>query len=958
MPSPEVIQKAIKAIKRAADYEYFFERLVSPVWIEPLFEAGMFSAPVGPIPEGQFLRFPFWPQSRYLARMSAQASETVLKVILAIPHTENVRIHEDLVDAALAMPPKLASKIVPNSIRWLESRYQLLLPEKLGELVGHLARGGEVEAALKLARALLQPVADPEEATITVGGETHRLSREPRARFDPYYYEEILKKRVPDLVATGGEEAVKLFANLLDEALRLSRRQEEGETLEDFSYIWRPAVEDHEQNHPYTIRHFLVSAVRDSAERVAKNDPAAILRLVEWLESREWPIFRRIALHLLRLFPEGAPKLVSARLTDETRFDDLTTRHEYALLLRERFTHLGERDQETILGWIATGPDLEQFKASTEQWSGKRPTDAEAEQYAKRWKLERLAPIRHALPSEWKQRYYEWVHELGEPDHPEFPSYSFGTWVGPTSPKSPDELRSMSVAEIEEFLRTWQPTGQWGTSSREGLGRALTALVASKPELFAAEGERFRGIDPTHVRALLLGLRDAAGQKRVFPWHPVISLCKWAVDQPRAVVMGRTVSEGEWDEDPNWGWIRKAIGDLLESGFTAGPLEIPFDLRGLAWAVLRPLTEDPDPRPDDEAGMDPATRSINTTRGEAMHAVIQYALWVHRHGEEEAQGERGGPWGFDRMPEVRDVLEEHLDPSKDSSLTIRSVYGRWFPRLLLMDREWAVAQVQKIFPSDEARWKFWAAAWYTYVTFCRPYDEVFEVLRAEYARAVERMGAARPQWHELADPEEKLAEHLMVLYWRGKLSPQEPDALLRRFYSKASMRVRAHALTFIGISLRDTEGDVPPEILERIRELWSWRLEEIRNAKDVATASEELSTFGWWFVSGKFDNVWAVTQLSLALRIAGKVQPDHLIVERLASLAPTLPQKTIECLRLLVEGDKEGWKISGWRDELRSIVGTVISGNDLRAAEAAVDLVHYLGARSYRDLRDLIPKRS
>ena len=482
----------------------------------------------------------------------------------------------------------------------------------------------------------------------------------------------------------------------------------------------------------------------------------------------------------------------------------------------------------------------------------------------------------------------------------------------------------MSVAEISEFLRSWQPSGEWSGSTREGLGRILSGIVAAEPRRFASEGDRFLGLDPTYVRALVSGLRDAAGEKRGFPWEQVIFVCKWAVDQPRDRVLreGASRTRDRWDEDPDWGWARKAIAGLLARGFSSGPLEIPLNLRESVWAILRPLTEDPDPTPEDEAGdgMDPMTLSINTTRGEAMHAVIQYGLWIHRNN-----GGAGLRIGFDQMPEVQEVLEAHLDPTRDPSLAIRSVYGRWFPQLLLLDRSWATPRVELVFPSDEALREYWAAAWDMYVIACRPYDETFEPLQPVYARAVERIGTARPRWRELTDAEEKLSEHLMVWYWQGRLAFEGENTLLRRFYEKVPASVRRHALMFVGSSLRDTSGDIPLDALERIQRLWSWRIVETRRTKTGDPLRDELSAFGWWFVSGKFDDRWAITELVSALSIARKIDPDHLVLERLAAIARAFPREAIEALRLLVEGDTEGWKILAWRNEVRAIVAAALA---------------------------------
>src|SRR5262249_38655182 len=156
--------------------------------------------------------------------------------------------------------------------RWIELPYQLLLPEKLGALVGHLAKGDQVEAALGLARSLLAVLPDPRATEKTGDEETYRLPPEPQARFDAWNYEQILKKNVPDLVATAGEKALTLLCDLLDSAICLSRRSEEDTEPEDYSCIWHPAIEDHEQNHPSGLRDFLVTAVRDATEQIARAD--------------------------------------------------------------------------------------------------------------------------------------------------------------------------------------------------------------------------------------------------------------------------------------------------------------------------------------------------------------------------------------------------------------------------------------------------------------------------------------------------------------------------------------------------------------------------------------------------------------------------------------------------------------------------------------------------------------
>src|SRR5262245_9082853 len=110
---------ALAAIKSAADAEFFFDNLKSPEWIKPLVEEGFFASPPAAIHDGGTIGFPFWPQSRYLVRMAPSAPQETLSAVLAIPETDNARVHEDLVDAVLAMPPQMAVQITERVVTWL-----------------------------------------------------------------------------------------------------------------------------------------------------------------------------------------------------------------------------------------------------------------------------------------------------------------------------------------------------------------------------------------------------------------------------------------------------------------------------------------------------------------------------------------------------------------------------------------------------------------------------------------------------------------------------------------------------------------------------------------------------------------------------------------------------------------------------------------------------------------------
>ncbi len=942
MVNPEIVQKVLATIKkRQADYDYFFSQLNTPVWIKPLKDAGLFSSPHPPVPEGQYISFPRWPESEYLARVANQAPETVLEVVLQIPDTENVRIHEDLINAALAMPSEFAARLIEKAKKWAKSSYYSLFPEKLGALVKHLAQGNQIEEALGLAAILLAVLPDPTRKAQDDENDIYRFPPTPRARFDTWHYGIILNENIPALVDAAGERALDLLCDLLEEAMRLSRNRNDDLGPHDYSHIWRRHIDSGSIHDD--VRDLLISGVSKAAEQLAKTDAQEAPRIVGMLEARPWLIFHRIALHLLRLFPAAALDLIVERLTDTSLFGVPELWHEFFLLARDHFAHLVPEQQNVFLNWVDAGPA-----------SG----SVEKDEDLRFWKLRHLAPIRDILPDQWRERYKDLVAEFGEIEWPEYVSPpSFVHW-GYESPKSSEDLSQMSFEELISYLKEWQPSESPIGPTPEGLGQQLTAVVSSEPERFANEVESLKGLDPTYVRAILSGLHEALKQKGTVAWSPILRLCKWVIEQPQEGDRSKAV---RMERDPDWNWTKGSIENLLEEGLKSDNQGIPFELRQAVWEVLRPLTEDPNPTPEHEAqyggsNMDPPTLSLNTIRGQAMHCVIRYGLWCKRHIESLDNGLQDVAQGFNTMPEVREVLDKHLEPDYDPSLAIRSVYGQWFPWLTQLDSEWSVSRLQKIFPAEEQFRDLLDAAWETYIIFNQPYNNIFNILRGEYRRAIDRIGTSSGGKRHLSDPDDRLAEHLMILYARGQVGFDDSDGLFTYFLQKAPGDVRGHAIWLVGRNFIEIEGEIPSEVLERLKELWFHRINEARNSESKAPYISELSSFGGWFASAKFDNSWAIAQLREALQLAGSVEPYHLVLERLAKLAPSMPVIAIECLGLMIEGDKKRHHLYSWHEHMRAILEAAIDSQDHAAQQSAKALIDKLLARdrAYTSFRDLL----
>lgn len=938
----EVESAVLPLFEEGTSRAYFLNHLSSPAWLGPLRHAGFFESSPEPasMPGGSY--WPSWPESKYLVRMAASAPEEVRDIIVSIHETPNPEVNQSFAEAALNMPAGIAVGLMPRLISWLQGTGHMLDVDTLGKLVAQLAEGGELASAMELARYILAILPDPEADKKREGDGVLTPSLEPRSRIDSWGYGRFLQEYMPVLVKKASTPALEMLADLLTDAVSMSLNSAEAqESHDDFSFIWRPAVEEHEQNRHDSMKSLLVSAVRDSAELLLRDMAVEIESLVASLEARRFNVFRRIALHLLRVFPDRASKLISSRLTDHEFFSDPGVRHEYALLVNEQFKNLSATAKHEILSWIEKGPD--------------EPSEGvDAKRYADAWRRAQLSFISDSLPASWKRRYEGLVADLGPAEHPEFPFYFTGFSFGSATPTSEADLTSMAIPDIVHRLKTWEPAKEMLGPTPEGLGRALTAAILAQPRRFARAALQFRQVsEPTYVNAFFRGLEDALKQKRLFSWGRVIVLARWVMDQPRSIP-GRS-DNGQHDRDPDWGWTRKSIANLLEEGFAPGRGSIPFRLRYAAWDVVEALTGDPDPTPEHEkqyggSNMDRATMAINSVRGTALTAAIRYAFWIRRRLERRADSQELAVRSFHDMPEVRDVLERHLDTVHDSSLAIRAVYGQWFPQLVLLDRNWATANVDQVFPSSEYQRPLWEAAWNTYMVFSQLYGSVYDVLQEKYCLAVERLGRSTEASQESDTVNERLSQHLMVLFWWGRLDV--PD--LEPFFALAGPRLRGEALRYTGRSLAESTRRIPPENRMRFQRLWEWRM-EVSADQNPAHRRAELNGFGWWFISGKFRKDWATEQLHSVLRLANWVEPAHDVIKQLADIASKSPRFAIDCLSMMAEGDSQGWAVGhSWNKELRAIVKAAMVSTDVKARQAATDFVNRLGARGFLQYRDLL----
>ncbi len=952
MLKAELVDRAIAAIKGWAQYQYFFEHLDSPEWLEPLAARGLFKEPPPPKNAGDYVQLPLWPESRYLARMAAipEAQATVVRLAREIPATENSRVYDDIIDMALALPAGYAAALLDQIAIGARLPIKLMLQDRIGDLIRRLAVGGQGAAALSLTGIILALA--PDRGAERQDEETTWLWPKPQPLIRYWDYARIIEKSLGALVQATGLDAVRLFADLLDDAIRLSRKSsEEQATDEDYLYISCPNI-DHGRSHD-DIPVILIEAVRDAAEQLITADAAQFAEVLKILDSKRWITFRRLKLHLCRVFPDSGLPVAAGMLTDPETLLRGSLEHEVVALLKTSFARFSGETQQRILSIMDVGLPEDALRKWLE-FTGQPATDESIKRLADIGRRDHYAVLQGQLPAAYQQRLDELVAGLGEPRALGEPRMrAFGA-VGVKSPKSDEELEAMSVEEILAFLSSWKAGTDIFQPTAEGLGKALTTRLAKDLAPFLAHAKQFEGLDPTYVRAFFGGALSALKAKSTFDWHPVLDLAAWVVQQPREI----PDRKGElMITDPDWGWTRDSILDLLTAGFDLDlPGYLGSELRESVWRILSVLAEDPNPSPDNESGQkfDPGLLSINSTRGRAMHTVLEYARWLRLLTDPERKAENRPLLTFSEIPEVREVLEVHLDVHREPTLTVRSVYGHCLNLISALDFEWARANLERIFPADDPR-RF-KAAWDDYITANRPNVALLPALGPFLQRALERIAQdAENNGHR--SPADAIAEHLMVYYWLGRIDFDTPDGLLREFYERAPDAVRGHAIWFIGTSVAGWT-DAPLEVFPRLQDLFARRLAAGKAAASPDAFAKELRDFGHWFTSERFDEQWSINMLVAALEIAKKAEPDMTVVKRLADVCPKYPVQCVTALRLMIEGDREGWLLLGVEDDARRLLKSALESNNPDGALAAKRMVEELIAKGQFGFRQLLTEHS
>lgn len=728
---------------------------------------------------------------------------------------------------------------------------------------------------------------------------------------DSYHLGEVLKPSARKLGERCGAAAVDMLAHRLADYI--------GSAEDDkYSYIWRSAIEDHEQDaHKEDARAVLVDAVRDAALGATSTSSPAALAIVKSLLQSPYPTLTRVGIYVCGEH-YGTVGAAFWECATGSWFLEVPYWHELYWFINKGFSRFSVAQRAQFLRFV------EQLKGD---WSDQ----SRQVEWDETHRRDLLHPAFGLGDSEVDEKYQKLVKRWGPVrDHPDFHTYSTGGWVGDRSPIASDALLGMSDDELVAFLNGFVPDSRsWDGPTYRGLASSISAAVRASEDGFAGRIGLFVDLARPYQHGLLRGLKERwSDDKRDINWPATLSLMQAIVSAPSfRADLAAGQAEG-WE--PSVHSVVSDIADLLK-GATGTERHLPSELHKSCLQVLR-LILDATPT-DARESSDAVSHAINSPRGRALESFIHLALAMRR---EEVAASRSSD---ETWLAVGPVFDAELATSESGlNADFAAMAGMYCANLHFLSAEWTEANFDRLFSStSEAAWRY-AAQGFAYQR--RLYDWLFKRLvtgghlrRMVYseglpdqvaARALQFLGLAYLEGMESLDGSGLLSElvselkvkelsQLCWFFWtlRGVAEPSARTSKIMAFWMKVAEQVRANradlpelqsALSQLAVFIHDLTPDAVEALIDAAphAEVKHHGYMLVQNLARLASQyPKKVATIFRAAMSGflpdcrKEDVIGCVNRLAEA----GEVEEAEDICNKYAERGSTLLKETYEGLR-------------------------------------------------------------
>lgn len=679
-------------------FELLLKRPDFAEFFDHLNEAGLFRPECNPTPvpaaEPGYVRIPYWPALDYLQACAKQAGERedtelarkIMTVVEAVSRArepdgsvrDNYHTYRVFAEILGLLPMSTITAedlgLIPE---WLESKFDR-------GIVGHALDTG----ALRRCLASASPD-DWHKACLILRyctairwideRELGENRKKPVTVVDDYWLKELIEHHVSALGAKAGRVASNIFLERIREVFHEGNR-------DNAAWLWRPAIEDHAQNHSWNgpenrfvegLRDVLLSWVdhdidtaRPFIEALLRDEAEIVRRVGIYVLGQRWPLLRSLYAAVL------CPALFEAGHI-----------HELYGLLRAHFHEFTEPEKAATIEAIRQLPRPLRGEDS----------DRLLKRIQRNW-LSAVAGKGYEPANSW---FAELVsdHTLGAlSEHPDFHSY-MESWSGPgPTPYRVQELLAFTEdGSLVERLNAFQQTDSWRGPTTRALVDTLEEAVVLAPQAFQTIMSAFLHAKRPFQYGLINGFKrawEAPPEKRPAidwdrTWSSLVGFFEQLLGTP-AFWTEKAVEDR--DLTPNRDWIPPVIADFFRVGTKNDNAAYSPDLLPRTWSLIGILLEHAEAV--DEPRDDAMTQAINSSKGKVIEALFSHALRACRLSD-RASGAHAGAWA-----QMKPVFDHEIAKCKNANYEFSTLAANYIANIDYIDRDWLRANLKGIFPFD------------------------------------------------------------------------------------------------------------------------------------------------------------------------------------------------------------------------------------------------------------------
>lgn len=690
--SDEHARQGFELLLTQPGFEKFFDALAET----GLFDPSHNSAPV-PAGEPGSVRIPYWDALNYLAavakvsgeRKELQLADKVMTVVRTVSQAseldltlrENYHTNRKFAEILGLVPTSAVTEADINNLipGWLQGKFDR-------GMVAHALDRGAMRRFLES-----DSFQDWNKACLTLHHCTAILwidepelgenRKKPVTVVENHWLKELIKYHTKELGNRVGKKAAAIFVERLRETFDRGRRNLP-------SWLHRPAVEDHPQNHEWHgPENRFVEGLRDVLLSWIDRDLSSAKPFVGELLRDEAAILRRIGIHVLDQRWESLTGLYASVLGPQLFVAEHL--HELYHLLQHHFGGFNEKDKARTVEAIRQIP-----KPSDEG-------DQEGRLRHIQWNwLSAIAGKNFEPADTWFNARMSDQSWGGISEHPDFVSY-MESWRGhgPSPYQSQELILFAEDGSIIERLNDFQQLNSWRGPTTKALVDSLEEAVALAPQIFLRLLPQFINANRPFQYGLIEGFkrlwaRIPEPHQSIdwnIAWTELISFFEELLRTPE--FWTEQVVETH-DLTPNRDWIPPIIADFIRAGTHNDKEAYSPSLLPRTWALLGIMLEKLEMQRKEPPQSDAMNEAINWPRGKAIEAFFAHALRACRVSDRE-RSEHAGVWAS-----IKPAFEAELAKCQNNNYEFSTLAGSYIINLHYIDADWLRASIERIFPRE------------------------------------------------------------------------------------------------------------------------------------------------------------------------------------------------------------------------------------------------------------------